>query len=237
MTARLSPQRETEIRERAEAATPGPWGVYDFGGGGLIEIAADLEETGHGYRARRGIARLDEEPLDNDPTHMEWTADEDWAQVEADAAFIAHVPADIAALLAELAAVRAERDAAHAELAKYVGKEPTVVEEMTYLRRCLNAVHDLCDEARRQAGRWENPLPVPEWVAPVEQAACGERSEDPSDRRRRIYIDGRGDAWISLSHDKNIRYVGRLAGAIPADDTTDSVREATGSLREIGRCW
>ncbi|MBQ1164305.1 hypothetical protein KBZ21_40640, partial [Streptomyces sp. A73] len=40
--------------------------------------------------ARRGIARFEEEPLDNDPAHREWTAEEDWDQVQADAAFIAH---------------------------------------------------------------------------------------------------------------------------------------------------
>lgn len=134
--------------------------------------------------------------------------------------------------------LQAELNRTRTELAKYVGQEPTVVEEMAYLNRCLNAVYDVCDEAKRQARRWEDPLPVPEWVATVEQAADGQRTDnDLKDRRRRIYIDGNGEAWISLSHDKDIRYIGRLAGAIPADDTVDSVREATGSLREIGRCW
>lgn len=64
---------------------------------------------------------------------------------------------------------------AEAELEKYVGKEPTVAEEMQHLNRCLDAVYDLCEEAKRAAGRWENPLPVPEWVAAVEQAADGDR--------------------------------------------------------------
>lgn len=67
---------------------------------------------------------------------------------------------------------------AEAELERYVGKEPTVAEEMEHLSRCLNAVYDLCDEAKRGAGRWENPLPVPEWVAAVEQAADGDRPTD-----------------------------------------------------------
>ena len=88
------------IEARAAAATPGPWGVYESGG--VIDIAADLQETGHGYRARRGICRLDEEPMDNDPAHREWTGEEDWAQVQADAAFIAHAPEDVAALVAEV---------------------------------------------------------------------------------------------------------------------------------------
>ncbi|WP_428956137.1 hypothetical protein [Streptomyces sp. cg35] len=125
MTARLSPQRETEIRERAEAATPGPWGLYEYGhGGSLIEVAADLKETGTGYTARRGVARFDEEPLDNDPAHTDWTAEEDWAQVHADAEFTAHAREDVPALLAELAAVRAERDEARTELAKYEPLNP-----------------------------------------------------------------------------------------------------------------
>ena len=34
-----------------------------------------------------------------------------------------------------------------AELAKYVGHEPTIAEEMAYLSRCIDAVHALCDEA------------------------------------------------------------------------------------------
>jgi hypothetical protein len=42
-----------------------------------------------------------------------------------------------------------------AELAKYVGAEPTIAEEMAYLSRCFHAVHDVCDEAERQATRWE----------------------------------------------------------------------------------
>ncbi|MFF8659532.1 hypothetical protein [Streptomyces huasconensis] len=80
---------------------------------------------------------------------------------------------DVPALLAELAAVRAELDQAQAELAKYVGKEPTVVEEMAYLNSCLNAAFDVCDQAEKQAKRWEQPLPVPGWVEVVRSAATG----------------------------------------------------------------
>ncbi|MFJ4624272.1 hypothetical protein [Streptomyces sp. NPDC088812] len=114
--APLTPQQLDEIEARRKAATAGPWGVYVYGGDSLIEIAADLEETGCGYSARRTIARFDEEPLDNDPTHREWTAEEDWAQVQADAAFIAHAPTDVNALLAEvrrLTAELAEEKASH----------------------------------------------------------------------------------------------------------------------------
>jgi hypothetical protein len=95
------------IEARKNAANPGPWGAYTFGGDTLIEIAADLENTGCGYRARREICRLEDEPMDNDPTHREWTAEEDWAQVQADAEFIAHAPEDVDALLAEVRRLRA----------------------------------------------------------------------------------------------------------------------------------
>jgi hypothetical protein len=104
----LTEQQLTDIEARTNAATPGPWGVYTFGGDSLIEIAADLEDTGCGYRARRTIARFEDEPLDNDPTHREWTAEEDWAQVQADAAFVAHAPEDVPALLAEIRRLNAE---------------------------------------------------------------------------------------------------------------------------------
>lgn len=97
------------IEARADAATPGPWGTYQYGGDSLIEIAADIEDTGCGYSARRTIARFDEEPLDNDPAHREWTAEEDWAQVQADAAYIAAMSPEVAkALVAEVRRLRAQ---------------------------------------------------------------------------------------------------------------------------------
>jgi len=104
----LTSQQLDDIEARHKAATPGPWGVYEFGGGSMIDIAAGLEDTGCGYRARREICRLEDEPLDNDPTHKEWTAEEDWTQVQADAAFIAHAPDDVRALLAEVRRLRTE---------------------------------------------------------------------------------------------------------------------------------
>jgi hypothetical protein len=101
-------QQLTNLEALADAATPGPWGVYQYGGDSLIEIAADLKNTGCGYRARREICRLEDEPLDNDPTHREWSAEEDWAQVQADAAYIAAMSPDVArALAAEVRRLRA----------------------------------------------------------------------------------------------------------------------------------
>ncbi|WP_030764876.1 hypothetical protein [Streptomyces sp. NRRL F-2664] len=63
-------------------------------------------------------------------------------------------------------------------LAKYEGHEPTVDEEMAYLNRCLNAVIDVCDKAESGANRWQNPLPVPEWVPTVRAAASGNVTDD-----------------------------------------------------------
>ncbi|MGW9026899.1 hypothetical protein ACWGQ5_22500 [Streptomyces sp. NPDC055722] len=82
---------------------------------------------------------------------------------------------------AETAAKRqaAEIEALRARVAelerRYVGQEPTVAEEMAYLSSCLDAVHEVCDAAEKQATRWEQPLPVPDWVATVRAAASGEQ--------------------------------------------------------------
>lgn len=120
-----------------------------------------------------------------------------------------------------------------AQLEKYVGKEPAVRDEMAYLQRSLNAVLELCDSAAAQATRWGSPLPIPEWAIAVREAAEGKRPEQPGDKRRRIYLDGKGNAWISLADDT----VGPLAGAMWSDETHVSVAARTGGLHEIGRCW
>lgn len=65
----------------------------------------------------------------------------------------------------------------NAELKKYVGEEPTRDEEMAYLSRCLDAVLAVCDQAEKQATRWANPLPVPEWVETVRKAVEGDARE------------------------------------------------------------
>jgi hypothetical protein len=38
----------------------------------------------------------------------------------------------------------------------------------------LSRVLDICDREQRNAMRWENPIPVPEWVAEVQRAALGD---------------------------------------------------------------
>lgn len=70
-------------------------------------------------------------------------------------------------LMARVTELEAERE-------KYVGKEPTVADEMAYLRSRLDAVRAVCDAAERDAARWEHPLAAPEWVAVVRKAANGE---------------------------------------------------------------
>ncbi|MFF5643031.1 hypothetical protein [[Kitasatospora] papulosa] len=124
------------------------------------------------------------------------------------------------------------------ELERYVGKEPTVRDEMAYLQRSLNAVLELCDSAAAQAARWENPLPVPEWVIAVREAASGERLDNPADKRRRIYIDGKGNGWLDQSTGHgDVRWIAPLA-IFPGDARPlNTVRDRTGGLHEIGRCW
>ncbi|MFE9736189.1 hypothetical protein ACFYO9_37685 [Streptomyces sp. NPDC005863] len=77
--------------------------------------------------------------------------------------------------------LKGELDRLRVELAKYVGHEPTVAEEMSELARRLDNVHAVCDEAEEESLRWEHPLPVPEWVPVVREAADGVRPE----RKRR----------------------------------------------------
>ncbi|MEV6854799.1 hypothetical protein AB0M89_13430 [Streptomyces microflavus] len=124
------------------------------------------------------------------------------------------------------------------ELERYVGKEPTVRDEMAHLQRKLNAVRELCDQAAAQAARWENPLPVPEWVGAVREAADSERPDNPADKRRRIYIDGKGNGWLDQSTGHGgIRWIAPLA-IFPGDaEPSTTVRDRTGELHEIGRCW
>lgn len=70
------------------------------------------------------------------------------------------------------------------------------------------------------------------------EAAKAKLAEEMKDRRRRIYVDGKGDGWIDLSVDletgerelTGITNAWKIASA-------DEVRNDTGGLTEIGRCW
>ncbi|MFJ6363505.1 hypothetical protein ACIQIE_20275 [Streptomyces globisporus] len=124
-----------------------------------------------------------------------------------------------------------------AQLEKYVGKEPTVRDEMAYLQRCLNSVLEVCDQAATQATRWENQLPVPEWVSTVREAATGERPDNPADKRRRVYADGEGKGWVDLTIDNHGRlWLQRLSDS-DVLSTPDAIREHTSELHEFGRFW
>lgn len=93
----LTTDRLDQIRAREQAATPGPWDVYE--GNGFLDVAADLEDTGTGYRCRRQIVQFWNEPMDNDPAHEDWDEADDQKQMRADAVFIGNARSDIAYLL------------------------------------------------------------------------------------------------------------------------------------------
>jgi len=63
-------------------------------------------------------------------------------------------------------------------------------------------------------------------------------TSDPDDRRRRIYIDGEGTAWIDCAvANDGTQHIIQIDEA-PGDDVpTSQVSADTGNLREIGRCW
>lgn len=75
-------------------------------------------------------------------------------------------------------------------------------------------------------------------VAAVEQAADGNRPDNPDDERRRIYLDGTGQAWIDATEDDDGRqYLARVEMPMEDGELIDDVHNRTGSLREIGRTW
>lgn len=163
----LDDQRLAEIAARAtsEHLTPGPW-----------RLDRESCDCGDGYGCRHGdyvtgvvtptpteialdrCKRTGEQPRDYD-FHRSDIGD----FTDADWELMAHARRDVPDLLAEIQRLKAE-------LAKYVGVEPTIAEEMAYLSRSVEAVTKVCDKAERQARRWENPLPVPEWVGAIRQA-------------------------------------------------------------------
>ncbi|MEV1040399.1 hypothetical protein AB0J01_27670 [Streptomyces sp. NPDC050204] len=90
-----------EVHARQAAATEGDWGVCDEGT--LVEVVAGLQENSTGYHCRRQIARLDEEPIDNIREHADWDAKQDYAQLLADAEFMAKARTDVQRLLGIIA--------------------------------------------------------------------------------------------------------------------------------------
>ncbi len=110
MNEHLTAEHEAEIRNREKSATPGPWGIYFDGV--VYDVASQVKLTNTGFQCRRAIARLDDEPIDNDPAHRDWTAEQDAVQVYHDATFVARSRSDVPALLTEVDRLRAELGAA-----------------------------------------------------------------------------------------------------------------------------
>lgn len=77
----------------------------------------------------------------------------------------------------------------------------------------------------------------PKWIR--QTIAEGLPREDMSDRRRRIYIDGHGDAWIDgvVENDGSMWLFQLSNMATASSEPQASVTKRTGSLHEIGRCW
>lgn len=69
-------------------------------------------------------------------------------------------------------------------------------------------------------------------------AAKEKAAKEAADCRRRIYVDGKGDGWIDLSADPETgeRDLVGITNAWKVCSAED-VRNDTGSLTEIGRCW
>ncbi|GAA0637641.1 hypothetical protein GCM10009535_12600 [Streptomyces thermocarboxydovorans] len=61
--------------------------------------------------------------------------------------------------------------------------------------------------------------------------------DDPNDNRRRIYIDGKGNAWISVCADEGTEWVVPVQPEAAVEQDVRDIADDTGSIREIGRCW
>jgi hypothetical protein len=115
--------REAEIRARLEAATPGPWEVQAALGTGLLHVSHADSEVG-----RPPIAQFAE---------------------AADAALIAHAPADLAYLLDRVAALAALAGAADLEAADLRAEVARLTEERDDARESLRVERE--DRARTLA--------------------------------------------------------------------------------------
>ncbi|MFF4791918.1 hypothetical protein ACFY2M_19615 [Streptomyces sp. NPDC001276] len=160
-------------------------------------------------------------------------------------------------LLAELAAVRAERDELDARARRVaISHQHFIDDHSDPGTEALAAQYELVNHLSARAGETELPLNPTENglrvvlalleqydddITPDEIRAALAHAlprDDRSDRRRRIHIDGKGDAWIDASVDV-------ATGEWDISGITDpwkvkaasDVRAETGLLREIGRCW
>lgn len=89
-----------------------------------------------------------------------------------------HAPEDVAGLLAEVTRLRGELAATRRAKAenddRFQAAYAEQRERAESSERRLSAVLDLCDREVRNAVRWENPIPAPEWVPVVQRLALGD---------------------------------------------------------------
>jgi hypothetical protein len=71
----------------------------------------------------------------------------------------------------------------------------------------------------------------------AEQQPPDAGDDDPNDNRRRLYIDGKGNGWISVCSDEGTEWVVPVQPEAAVEQDVRDVADETGSLREIGRCW
>lgn len=231
MTDRLTPEREAEIAARAEAAYPGPWRRSDAEGSleRYVLSEDDVMAISFGYRGNK-------------------------TQAEAD--FVAHAREDVPALLNELAAVRAERDELAARARRVaVSHEHFIYDHSDPGTEALAAQYELVNYLSAMPSETELPVnPVEnalrlvlalldEWdenVTPGEiRKTLAEflPRDDAADNRRRIYIDGKGNGWISVCADEGTEWVVPVQPEAAVEQDVRDVADETGSMREIGRCW
>jgi hypothetical protein len=169
----LSADRLAEIREREQAATPGPWGThYDRGSDRVgYDVAAEITLSEDGLGCRRYIARLDEEPQDE-------------AQTFSDAMFIARSRDDVPALLATLDRLTARVAELESVVERRGARLVTLEIDALHIRGALSP-NGRPRRVPMELG--ETLLPAVEWlldrVAEFEQAArtqpCGRAMVHP----------------------------------------------------------
>lgn len=106
--------------------------------------------------------------------------------------------------------------------------------EQKWLADQFARIRSLVDDAA--AGRVSEAMALVKILAALDS---GTPPDGPAGRRRRIYNDGEGAAWVTHRQCLDIGEV--LAKidphALTNHETADEVRERTGGLREIGRTW
>lgn len=172
------------IEARANAATPGPWctdsweiyqgSEYEAGAewigetcrGRVEGLAQDRADAAFVAAARTDVPallaevrRLRAELAAETRLHSGTIDDRDRAQDMADKLAYAVAPEEV---IGEHSSMNCPWENALDLI--------TPMAEVDKLRQQVAAVADLCDAAEKQATRWEQPLPVPEWVTAVRRA-------------------------------------------------------------------